>query len=237
MTTDTRPRDSSPRTAQGGPPLGVLALISTGLFIASLVAGSVLAGGTFPSPFGNAEVILDYVTEQGTAMRVAATLQFASAVPLAIYAATAHARLHQLGIRAPGATIALAGGLLASAFLTVSALLQWSLSRPDTITADPVVRALHDLTFLTGGPANVVALGLLIAGVAVPGLLAGLLPRPMAYAGLLIALIAELSTIVLLIPDAAILLPLGRFPGLIWLIAAGFLLPRHRRRHDPAVSN
>lgn len=50
MTTDTGPRDSSARIAQGGPPLGVLAVVSTGFFVASLVAGSVLAGGTVPSP-------------------------------------------------------------------------------------------------------------------------------------------------------------------------------------------
>lgn len=220
------------RVTQAGPPLGVLALVSTGLFVASLIFGTVLAGGElFPSPFGDAETILGYVSQHAVALQVAATLQFASAVPLAIYAATAHAQLGQLGIRAPGATIALAGGLIAATLLMISAVLQWSLSRPDTVAAEPLVRALHDLAFLTGGPGNVVALGLLIAGVAVPGLLAGLLPRPMAWAGLVIALIAELSTLVLLIPGAGVLLPLGRFPGLIWLIAAGFLLPRHRRRN------
>ncbi len=43
-------------------------------------------------------------TEQPTA--------FASTVPLAIYAAIASSRLRTLGVTAPGATIALAGGLI-----------------------------------------------------------------------------------------------------------------------------
>lgn len=46
----------------------------------------------------------------------------------------------------------------------------------------------------------------------------------------MIAGIAELSTLALLIDLAAYLLPIARFAGLAWLIAAGFLLPRQRAR-------
>ena len=102
---------------------------------------------------------------------------FGSSIPLAIYAATASARLRQLGITAPGATIALAGGLLASAGLGLSSLTAWTLSRPEVTSDAALVRALYYLTYLTGGPWHVVTLGLLIAGIAVPGLIVGLLPR------------------------------------------------------------
>jgi hypothetical protein len=95
-------------------------------------------------------------------------------------------------------------------------------------TAEPLVRALHDLSFLTGGPAHVVFLGLLVAGVAVPGLLLGLLPRTLAVAGLVIAAIAELATLALVWPQLSVLIPVARFPGLLWLIAVGFTLPRQR---------
>ena len=67
-----------------------------------------------------------------------------------------------------------------------------------------------------------------MAGIAVPGLLAGLLPRPLALAGLAVAAVAELSTLTLLVSDAAILLPVARFTALAWLVATGFLLPRTR---------
>lgn len=144
-------------------------------------------------------------------------------------AATANARLHQLGIRAPGATIALAGGLLAAAF---SALVSWVLSRPEVAEAPTLVRALQDLAFTTGGPGHVVPLGLLVAGISVPGLLARLLPRWLSIAGLVIAALAELSTLTLLLDDASYLLPVARFTGLAWLIIAGFLLPRERERRN-----
>ena len=80
-----------------------------------------------------------------------------------------------------------------------------------------------------------VFLGLLIAGIAVPGLLLGLLPRPVAVAGLVIAAIAEIATVALLWDPAAVLLPIARFPGLVWLVIAGLMLP-HRRPQRTRVA-
>ena len=206
------------------------------LFMASLVASSVLSGQVFPSPFGTATAIQAYFTGHRDAVRVSAVLQFAAAVPLAVLAAAVHARMHQLGIRVAGATIALAGGLLASAFATLSALLTWTLSRP-AVTGEPaVVRLLHDLAFLSGGPAHVVALGLLLAGIAVPALIVRLLPRWLAVAGLALAVAAQLSTLVLIVPAFGALLPLARFGAMAWLITAGALLPVTRTPRQPTTA-
>ncbi len=166
-------------------------------------------------------------------------------MPLTVYAATASARLRQLGVTAPGATIALAGGVLAGGLLALSGLLQWTLARPVVRGNEPVVRALHDLVFLTGGAAHVVFLGLLVAGIAVPGLLLQLLSRPVALAGLVVAGLAglvvaglaELTTLTLIWPALSPLLPVARYPALVWLIAAGLLLPRRRPRRGPAVTD
>ena len=46
-------------------------------------------------------------------------------------------------------------------------------------------------------------------------------------------MIAELATVSLLWPDASVLLPIARFPGLIWLIVAGLLLPSKRLPRSP----
>ncbi|KOG28185.1 hypothetical protein ADK34_14800 [Streptomyces viridochromogenes] len=166
-------------------------------------------------------------------MQVSGALQFAASIPLAVYAATVSARLHRLGVRAPGATIALAGGLLAAGFLAGCGLVSWTLSRTEVLEVPALVRALQYLAFATGGPGHVVTLGLLVAGIAVPGLLAGLLPRTLAVTGLALAAVAELATLALLFDGAALLLPLARFTCLGWLIAAGFLLPRRRTRKEP----
>ncbi|MDT5187187.1 MAG: hypothetical protein QOJ20_2726 [Mycobacterium sp.] len=224
------------RPPQGGPPLSLLAAISLVLLLAGLVIGVALAG-VMPLPYGSETAIQDYVAGHHAAAVAIAVGTFGSSIPLAIYAATASARLRQLGITAPGATIALAGGLLASAGLALSSLTAWTLSRPEVTSDAALVRALYYLTYLTGGPWHVVTLGLLIAGIAVPGLIAGLLPRPVAWTGLIIAGVAELTTLVLIWPGLSPLLPVARFTGLIWLIVAGALLPlrRHNRQEAEAA--
>jgi hypothetical protein len=221
------------RPTQGGPPLALLAAISLVLLLAGLAVGVALAG-VMPLPYGSATAIQDYVAGHHDAAVAIAVATFGSSIPLAIYAATASARLRQLGITAPGATIALAGGLLASAGLGLSSLTAWTLSRPEVTSDVALVRALYYLTYLTGGPWHVVTLGLLIAGIAVPALIVGLLPRPVAWAGLVIAGLAELTTLVLIWPGLSPLLPVARFTGLIWLIVAGALLPLRRRNRQEA---
>ena len=206
----------------------LLAVISLVLLLGGLAIGVAL-GGMMPLPYGADSAIQAYVRAEPVAVQAIAVGVFASSVPLAIYAATASARLRQLGVTAPGATIALAGGVLAAGALGLSGLVAWTLSRPEVSTDDSLVRALYYLVFLTGGPAHVVTLGLLVAGMAVPSLILGLLPRPLAVAGLVIAVLAELTTLVLVWPVLGFLLPIARLGALIWLVVAGALLPLRRQ--------
>ena len=188
------------------------------------------AGGQpFPSPYDDAGVIYAFFAGHSTTIRVGATLQFASAVPLAILAVSLSSRLRFLGLaHVPGVLIASMGGVLASGMLATSALVQWVLSRPDVAESRTIVRPLADLAFATGGPGAVVFLGLLVAGIAVPAWFGRLLPRPMVIVGVVGAVVAEFSTIALLTTSATFLLPIGRFGALVWLIAAAALLPARR---------
>ncbi|HEV7553052.1 MAG TPA: hypothetical protein VGP65_15300, partial [Candidatus Angelobacter sp.] len=57
-----------------------------------------------------------------------------------------------------------------------------------------------------------------------------LLPKWIVVLGLVLAAAGELSWLhLLLFPKLLFLIPLTRFPGFIWLIAAGFALPVARR--------
>jgi hypothetical protein len=224
---DDRLQAHNPRTRQGGPPLAVLAGISLGLLALGLVIGGAL-GGMPPLPYASSTSVLGYIRANPDAVRIAAFFTFGSSVPLAIYAATASARLRQLGVTAPGATIALAGGVLAAGALGLSSLFLCTLAQPDVVTDDALVRALYFLVYLTGGPGHIVTLGLLLAGIAVPALILGLIPRPVAWTGLAIAVVAELATFVLLWPALSPVLPVARFTGLVWLIVAGALMPLRR---------
>lgn len=197
-----------------GPGPDVLTGISLVLLIASLAVSAGL-GGVFPSPFADQSTLANYFATNSDAVQAAAVLVFASAVALAVAAASfaRHVR-----------SIALTGGVASAGMLTLSALLMWVLSRPDIREQGPTVQALQYLAFLTGGVAHVVFLGLFIAGVAIPLRATRQLPRAVTAIGIVIAAIAGLATISLIWPQTAFLLPIARFPGLIWLVTAGYQL-------------
>jgi len=210
-----------------GPNLVAVAITFVALLLASLILGTVLAGGEhFPSPFGPEGLSGAYFSQHATAVTVSAFLQFGAAIPLGIYTATAVSRLQFFGLRVAGVFIALFGGLAASFFLALSALTQWVLAQAGVAGSAGATRVLHWFAFATGGPGHVVPLGLLLAGISVTAGLTRRLPRWMMIFGLVVAAIAELSSFALVVPAAAWLLPLARFPALVWIVCAGALLPR-----------
>jgi hypothetical protein len=213
------------RVPQGGPPLPVPALAFAVLTMAAAVLGA-----TGPRPGTAAADVLAYDLGHHTELIVLATVVFGSSIPLAIWAATVYRRLGRLGVTAPGTAIALSGGLMAAASLALSGLSMWTAAQSADPSAPGLARALTLLAFATGGAGFVVPLALLIAGIAVPALILHLMPRPVAWAGLVLAGLGMLATLTLLTPALYPLLPIGRFGGLIWLLAASVLLPRARSR-------
>jgi hypothetical protein len=207
--------------------LALVAAICIGLLFGGLAIGVAL-GGVMPLPYGPVAAVQHYVRVEPVAVQVIAVAVFASSVPLAVYAATASARLRQLGVAAPAATIALTGGILAAGALGLTGLVAWTLSRPEVSANTALVPALYYLVFLIGGGGHIVALGLLVAGMAVPSLRLGLLSRPLAWAGLAIAGLSEMTTLVLLWPVLGPILPVARVAALAWLVVAGARLPLPR---------
>lgn len=203
----------------------LLSSACAGLLLGGLVIGVAL-GGVMPLPYGPVTAIQEYVRTQPVAVQVIAVAMFASSVPLAIYAATACARLRQLGVTEPRPTIALTGGILAAGALALAGLVGWTLSRPEVSADTALVRAIYTLVFLLGGPGHIVALGVLVAGLAVPSLVAGLTPKPAGWVGVVIAVLAESATLVLVWPQLGVILPIARICALTWLLVAGALLSR-----------
>lgn len=225
---DPRPElrnDSDTGAAPGKLPW--LAASSLVLLLAGVAVGAAL-GGVFPSPFGDAAQIQAFFTDHPASVQATAVFGIVSALPLLAYAAVATAHLGRVARAGSAAAVALGAATICTTMMVTSALLQWVLTR-DAVRADPaLVRGLHDLSFLTGGVGAVVFLGVLVAALATAASRAGLIPRPLAMAGLGMGAVGMLSVVSLLWPDAAVLLPVGRFPGLIWMIIAGVLVARKR---------
>jgi hypothetical protein len=212
------------------PPLLLLGAIHLALFIAGLAVSAALAGGAvFPSPF-DPERAREYFLAHAGAVRVGSFFVFGSGVPLGLFAATATSRLAFLGVRVAGVNIAFLGGVGASLMLLLSGLCMWGLGQPGTAALPEAARLLHLLAFAAGGPGFAVTFGLLVLGVSLAGGLTRRLPRWLMWLGVAIGVVAELSSASLLWNTAAFLLPLARFPGLIWLISVGVCLPAARER-------
>jgi hypothetical protein len=193
-----------------------------------MIAGVALSARV-PQPGASAASVLAYDQAHQTVMRVGGFLAFAASAPLAIWAAVAYQRLRTLGVRAPGAVIALSGGLLAAASVALSGLLTWTASQLGDANTPGVARAVADFGFAAGSAGFVTPLGLLLAGVAVPALILRLVPRWLAWAGLVIAVVSLLSAFTLLTSALDFTLPVGRFAGLAWLVVASVTLPLSRR--------
>jgi len=232
---DLRAEMSAPprgRRRPDGPPAGVLATLALVFSIAGVLVPLAIAGTAFPTPPWSPDEVAAYVTGHPWAMTWAGVFAFAASVPLGIYAATVYARLQRLGIRVPGPGIAFFGGISASVLLAASGLVTWALPKASGVPGE-VAHLMTTVVFAFGGVGFVGGLGLLVAGIAVPGLILRLMPRWLAWTGLVLAALSEISFLALLWSGFDVLLPVGRFVGLLWLAVVGFLLP-HDRHEVPA---
>jgi len=213
------------------PPLGLVAIAFTVLFLAGLYPVTTFGGKPyFPGPWEPAPTIVNFFLLRPTAAGLCAFLQFGSAIPLGIFTATAVSRLRFLGVRAAGAYIALFGGFATAFLLMANSCVLWTMTYPSVTHDAAVTQALYYFGFGLGGPGYSVSFGLLMAGICVPAFFRKLVPRWIILLGLVLALCGELSWLNIEIPAALPLVPLTRFPGFVWMIAMGFALPSTRTR-------
>ncbi|HET9743549.1 MAG TPA: hypothetical protein VFQ00_12425 [Terriglobales bacterium] len=219
-----------------GPHLGMLAIVYTVLFIAGLTAVSGFGAPLgvkppyFPGPWEPASVIVSYFQTHATNALICSFLQFGALIPLGIFAGAIVSRLRFLGITAAGPNIALFGGFLTVFDGIAAGFAIWTMVHPGVAQNVLVTPALYYLSFAFGGPGFSVPMGLLIAGICIPAMFRKLLPKWLIVFGLVLAVAGELSWLNLVFPKLIFLIPLVRFPGFIWLIATGFLMPKAAAR-------
>ena len=120
--------------------------------------------------------------------------------------------------------------------IAISALVLWVMAYPGIAQETGVLRALYYAVFSIGGVGFSVPMGLLVAGLSVPSMIMKLMPKWLVLFGLALGIIGELSALSLVIPSLLFLIPLTRFPSFIWLILAGFKLPKRPRRGSGLAS-
>ncbi len=229
MTTQSNQFSTAP-AKHPGPPLWLLAILYTVLFIAGLFPVTMFAGLPYwPGPWEPASVIVPYFQTHATKVLACVFLQLGANICLGLFSATIVSRLHFLGVRAAGAFIALFGGFMVVFDGMAASFTTWTLVHPVVAQTPSSVLALYYLAYAFGGPGFSIPMGLLMAGVSVSAGFMKLLPRWIVALGLFLAAAGELSAFHLIIPSLLFLIPLVRFPGFIWIIAVGFAMPRSRR--------
>jgi hypothetical protein len=231
MTTTTKaPRDS--RTARGlrmhrtGAPLFPPALAYAVLTVLAVAVPPLIAG---VRPWTSDAALLDFFEHHSDAARLSAFLTLAAAAPLSVFTAVATTRVRTLGLDVPGRIISQIGGAAAAAMLALAGVGTLAATQPHVADSPAAIRALYGITFAAGGPAFVLFSGLLLAGISVTGIIAKVLPQPVAWAGLLIAFVSELASVSAAWSGMDVLLPVGRFGGLLWIVVVGATLPATRR--------
>jgi hypothetical protein len=212
-----------------GPSIVLLASVHIVLFVAGLVAGSVLRHGpSFVTPFAPAQQVRLFFTQSAMAVRLSSFFLFGSAVPFGIFTVTTVSRLRFMGIRAAGTNITLLGGLVATIALFLSGIAGWILSIPDLIDLAALVKAIYFVSFLCGGVLYAIGFGLFAAGVSVTSHFTRLLPRSLTFFGIVVAVTGELAWFSLIAFPANFFIPITRYLGFIWMLLAAIWLTRGR---------
>jgi hypothetical protein len=207
------------------------------LFIAGLLPVTAVGGLPYwPGPWEAPGVIVSYF--QGHAAKVLACvfLQTGASICLGLFTAVVVSRLQFLGVRAAGVHIALFGGFLTVFDGLASGFATWAMIHPSVAPSASVLLGLYYLSFALGGPGFSIPMGLLMAGVSVTAAFRKLLPMWLVILGLVLAAAGELSVFFFLDHRLLFLIPLTRFPGFIWIVAVGFLMPNARVTEQQALA-
>jgi hypothetical protein len=180
----------------------------------------------FPGLNAPTEAVVSYFSTRAHAVLICAFIQLGAAIPFGIFAATVASRLHFLGVNAAGTSSAFFGGAMAAINELNSGAVISVMGKSLVAQNAALVQAFHYLAVALGGPGFTMPFALLMAGVSVTAGLLKLLPKGLLAFGLLLALTGELSWLSIVIPQADFLIPLTRWLGFVWLIVAGFKLPK-----------
>jgi hypothetical protein len=199
--------------------------LAAGAFVAGVGGSIKLAGGPPPRPGSAPEDVRKWYDASPKAGKVSTVGQVVSLLSVARFTASVAKLAKRSGSRSLRAA-ALAGGATAVTALATSAACTVALTTDRRDDDEAAVR-LNDTAFAAGGPVHGIGFGVLTGSLALSALRSGELPKPLAVAGLVSAAASLLSPVYFATEKVALLIPIGRFSGLlVGGIAGGILAAR-----------
>ncbi|PSK96372.1 hypothetical protein CLV30_12631 [Haloactinopolyspora alba] len=226
------PGDRSARTLAGA--------LFAALFVGGLITTSILVPASAPPnrPDSAATDIQRYFLENGGVAELQALTQTTAAFLLVLFIGSLAAMVRRLESERSGlAETVTSGGIVAAAFLAVSALLAGTLGAEQISDSPATVSALRQLSFFIGGVGHTVGLGVLVGAVSLAAHRARALPRWLTVAGLVSATLSMLSLLSIVVFAANLFIPLGRFSGLLVIAATSLLMFTGRVGREPAKTS
>lgn len=215
-------------------PAALTGLLCAVVFIGGLAVTSALVPASAPPnlPDSAPADIQRYFLENAGAAGTQAFTQTAAALLLLAFTGSLAGLVRRTEARSSGlADAATGGGVLAAAFLAVSALLAGTLGAEQINDSPATVSALRQLSFFVGGAGHTAALGILVGSVSLAAGRARALPRWLTAAGSVSATLAVLSVLSLIGPAVVdLFIPLGRFSSLLMIAATSVLIATGRTR-------
>jgi hypothetical protein len=209
------------RAALSGPLSGLV-------FLAGLAGALSTADVPYPRPGSDAETIRRFFVGNRGSARLSAVGQVLSAALLGRFTVSV---VRLAGAAGPGSrplrAAAALGGATAATTLATSGLLTAALTTDRAADDDRAV-ALHRRAFLAGGVAHGVGYGLLVGALGMAGERTGVLPRVWARVAMGSAGANLLTPLYLVAEPAAVVIPAGRFSGLVLQTVAGLRMARGR---------
>jgi hypothetical protein len=203
-------------------------LVSGVAFLSGVAGGLGLSDAPYPRPGSDLATVRRYFQDNARSARISAAGQLVCAVTLARFTASvvSLAGRTQAGTRLVQA-VAATGGAVAATSLAASAAYTAALSGPAG-RDDERTRTMHRRAFLAGGIVHGFGFGLLVGALGVVGRRTGALPAPLARTALASGAASVASPLYLVAPSSAVLIPAGRFSGLVVDAIAAVLLARGR---------
>jgi hypothetical protein len=198
-----------------GSGLAFLGLLGVAFFFAAIRPSAM-----YPSPFWPSSRIERFFAENSAAVRALGTVHTLIALSLLSFGTSATGLLREdAGESVPFFWAALGGVIVASAFFMLSAILVWALSRPAIAESPPLLRTVHDLAYLAGGPAHVLAVAVFLGANSFAIFATDVLPDWIAWLGIVGAGASGLAVVTMLWQPAAWMLPLARVLLAAWILS------------------
>jgi hypothetical protein len=132
--------------------------VTVALFACGLLFGDLLGTTNFPALNATPSQLREYFLRNVSEVRALSFFHLLASAALAAFVSYLYARLRPAGVRV--AALALAGGIIAAAFLALSALCYRVLAEHSVASDSALAHALVVLSYLAGGPAIGVPLAL-----------------------------------------------------------------------------